>query len=59
MSDKERIEKLIQTLMHLKNCMDIIKGNHEGELLHSDIEHVKRIIELVIQKNADQIHLDL
>jgi len=57
MTDNERIEKLVQTLMHIKNCLVIIQDYHGDPELYLEIDKVKNTIEFVIQQNADQIKL--
>ena len=59
MNDKERIEKLVLTLMHIKNCLVIIQDYHGDPELDVEIDKVKNTIEMVINKNADEIKLDL
>lgn len=55
MDDKVRIEKLVQTLMHLKNMVGTIGEMSSLEDVKEGAAQIQRTIELVIQANADQI----
>jgi hypothetical protein len=59
MSDKERIEKLVLTLMHLKTALLHINNISKMALMKQEIERVRNCMEKVIKINADQIKLDL
>lgn len=59
MTDKERIERLLQTLMHVKNCLGFLKQIPQDESLEPAIDDIASAIEVAIQANADQINLDL
>jgi len=55
MTDKERIEKLVQTLMHLKNMVGTLGEMSIQEDVKDGSAQIQRTIEMVIQANADQI----
>lgn len=57
MTDSERIEKLVQTLMGLKNAVGHLKTMSNQEDVKQSAEHIRQTIEHVIQANADQIKI--
>lgn len=59
MTDKERIEKLLETLLRIRNALTIIQETPGDQGVEADIETLKKTIDYVISQNADQIKLDL
>lgn len=59
MTDKERIEKFMLTMMHLDRCMDLlIKSTIDKEMIDG-LNTVKKSIKAVIDANQDQIDIKL
>lgn len=57
MSDKEKIETLILTMVHLVNALDIlIKSTKDPEMIDC-LGKMKHTINFVIDKNANQIDI--
>jgi head-tail adaptor len=48
MTDKERIEKFVETLMRLKNMLATVKDRSNEEHVKKDIDQISRTIEFVI-----------
>lgn len=59
MSDKERIERLLMTLMHLQNCMIYLSKMTTSQDIKDAINGVRHTINEVLEANADQIKTDL
>lgn len=59
MTDKERIEKLLETLLRVRNVLTLIQETPGDESWSSGIDKLKKTIDHVISQNADQIKLDL
>ena len=59
MSDKERIDKLLQTLMHVKQSLHYLQQMVANPEPRAAIDEIRETIEYVISQNADQIKLDL
>ena len=59
MTDKERIEKLLETLLRIKNVLTIVQDKWGEPELDDDLDKVKKTIDFVLDQNADQIKLDL
>jgi mannosyltransferase OCH1-like enzyme len=55
MTDKERISRMIETLVRIKNLLgDVQAMSYQGTVVES-LEEIKQTIEFVVQANADQI----
>jgi len=59
MTDKERIEKFILTLMHLDNCMSTLLKMSKNDIMTDSIHQIKATIKEVIDANQDQIDIKL
>jgi len=59
MTDKERIEKLLETLLRIRNVLTIVQDKWGEPELDDDLDKVKKTIDFVLDQNADQIKLDL
>ena len=59
MTDKERIEKLLETLLRIRNVLTIVQDKWGEAELDDDLDKVKKTIDFVLDQNADQIKLDL
>jgi hypothetical protein len=57
MTDKERIEKLVLTLMHLSNCMTHLRKMAASDELKGAITGVKESIDQIISINSEEIKL--
>ena len=55
MTHEERIEKLVQTLIHLNNMIGTLGKMSNQEDVKDGAAQIQRTIEVVIQANADQI----
>lgn len=58
-TDKERIEKLLETLLRIRNVLTIVQDKWGEPELDDDLDKVKKTIDFVLDQNADQIKLDL
>lgn len=59
MDDKERISRLIMTLMYLKRILVITKGMSDQDDVKKELDRMANTIEMVINKNTDDIKLNL
>ena len=59
MTNEERIEKFMLTLMYLDNCMGTLLNMAKDEIMIDAINEIKDTIKSVIDANQDQIDIEI
>ena len=59
MTNEERIEKFMLTLMYLDNCMGTLLNMAKDEIMIDSINEIKNTIKEVIDANEDQIDIEI